>query len=378
MRNSIYLKIIIATILFVPITQMSFGQVLKPDAERTYYSEMWNVYNTHKRLSYIAPFPQMWVNGQSGLPLVFEANVSPIFTIFRGRDYGDFGYSRPQMKSFMIYFNPELTLRMYREEPIGTPTRSLPVLPINFVPRISLIKFFHSSTVPNSIAEFRKYQFIEFSVAHYSNGQENPHYLRDTLSVSGDSIANYTSGNFSTNYLRLGYTTGVIDGALNIYSANIYIQNDGGVGNLFSYENAQRKSYGKWRIGVTFQFQSKKTKFGSRRKQKVGLALDSPQSLLDKFSPIKKRTNYYATWMVRLSSETIVDNVSRYPSSKKYISATRLTFVFHPLNWRNFGLMAEIYNGRDFYNIRFYDQITQFKIGLLADSNFYLPRNTYD
>lgn len=367
------------SVLMFFITVTTHSQVLKPDAAVTYYSEMWNVYNAHKRISYIAPLPAMNVNKQWGAPVLFEANISPYFIFFRGRDYGNEGYSRPQLKSFMVYFNPELTLRMYQEDPIGVPTKSLPVMPISFVPRISFVKFIHRSSIENKIENFQTFRFFEFSIAHYSNGQENPHYLQDTLSVAGDSIPNYAGGNFSTNYLRLGYTYGFLDDKLNIYSFNPYVQNDGGAGDLFSFDPAMLKSYGKWRLGITLQFQSGKKRIFTKKRQKVDLVPEdsASQSALDKFDPVRKPSIYYATWMVRFNSETIVDDVSEYPSDKKLINATRVTVVFHPLNWRNFALMTELYYGRDFYNIRFYDRLIQWKLGLVADGNFFLPRDTY-
>ena len=357
------------------------AQVLKPDTTGTYFSEMWNVYNTHKRISYIAFYPWMKVNENPGLPLLFEANISPYFTFFRGRDYGDYGYSRPQLKSLLIYFNPELLLRMYREDPIGTKTKSLPVLPINFAPRLSFVKFLHRSDVQNRIENFQDYQFLELSIAHYSNGQEDPHNIRNMVKPNGDSIPNYRSGNFSTNYWRLGYTRGWMNGNYGIASANLYIQNDGGAGDLFSYDPAQEQRYGRWRLGFTLQYHSGKTKVHTKKEQKVGLEkIDEPgdeNGKNYKFKPRKlKDFDYYITWMVRFTNETIIDDVGLYPSPKRR-NSSRLTLLAHPLNWRNVAVMAEYYIGRDFYNIRFYDAVSQFKIGLVAEPAFYIPRNTY-
>jgi len=355
------------------------SQVLKPDSTGTYYSEMWNVYNSFRRLTYISFLPYMKVNGTSGYPLLFEASISPYFTFYRGRDYGKFGYARPQLKSLMIYFNPEFVLRMYQQEPIGVSTKSLPVLPVNFVPRISFVKFIHRSNVGIEAKNFKRFHFIEFSVAHYSNGQENRHFLQDTVRTNGDSIPNYMSGNFSTNYLRLGYTYGFLDKNFSVYSINPYVQNDGGIGSVFSYDPAQEKSYGKWRAGLTLQFQSGMCRIYRNRSKKVGLVTDSTTNAkTDTYKPIKKPRDYYITVMVRWNSETIVDNLDAYPSDQKLRYATRLTVQAHPLNWRNFAFMAELYYGRDFYNIRFYDKLFQFKFGLVADNIFYTPRNTYD
>jgi hypothetical protein len=363
-------RIILITVLS---TSSVSAQVLRPDVTRSFYAEMWNVYNTHKHLSYIA-FPFMRVNGDNGFPVLFEANISPYFTFYRGRDYGTMGYSKPHLKSLMIYFNPEMTLRMYRQEPIGVATRSLPVLPINFVPRISVVKFLHKATVLNRQSKFRNYQFIEFSVAHFSNGQENPHYLRDTVrAVSGDSIPNYASGNFSTNYLKLSYGKGHVFSDAGILSGIATVQNDGGIGDLFSFDGAQRKSYGKWRLGLNVQYQTGPRCLGEKKSQKVELRIVRNDSTkLEEVDAIRK---YFATWRFRYVQDMIVDDVSQYPSEEKRRMAHRLTVLFHPLNWRNVALMAEAYYGRDFYNIRFYDSIFQVKIGLVADGAFYVPRN---
>jgi hypothetical protein len=368
---------LLALALIMPESVSS--QVLGRDADSTYYSEMWNVFNSHRRLSYISLPPGMRVNGEGGFPVLFEAVVSPYFTFFRGRDYGNVGYSVPQLKSFMIYFNPELTLRMYREEPIGTFTKSLPVLPINFAPRISFVKFFHKTLVENKVGNFKNYHYAEFSVAHYSNGQEDPHYYRDSVRVNGDSIPNFRSGNFSTNYLRLGYTRGWMDEKFNILSVSPYIQNDGGWGDLFSYDRAQEKSYGRWRFGTTVQLQSKKTWIGAKD-QKV--RLDSIVTITETDTVVqlkadKEMRNYYITWKLRVNYEFIADNVSGYPSENPRRSSVRTSLLLHPLNWRNFGVLLEYYHGRDFYNIRFYDKLTQFKIALVADPQFYVPRDTY-
>ncbi len=362
-----------ALLLFILIPATGIAQVLPPDADTTYYAEMWNIYNSHKRLTYLA-YPFMDVNGKPGFPVLFEANLSPYFLFYRGRDN-----TRRQLRSFEVYFNPEICFRMYHEDPIGTPTRSLPVRPINFAPRLSAIKFLHSNNVVNlKSTDLKRYQFLELSIAHYSNGQQDPHYLRDTIGPANDSIPNYTSGNFSTNFVRLAYTTGGAwgpDKNPRMISATPYLQADGGIGDLFGYEDAQINSYGKWRMGGVFQLQTGRVFIFKTRTKKGFVPLTEDKSV--KLKPQYPVDNYYATFLIKFNPEFIIDDVHRYPGKSKTIASYRLSVIYHPLNWRNLGFLAEFYSGRDYYNIRFYDKITQFKIGLVANPNFYLPRYTY-
>ena len=341
------------------------AQVAEPCDERdTYYAELWNIYNSHTRISYIA-YPWMRENGVSGFPLLFEANISPYFTFYKGNVR-----SRKQWRSFQVYFNPELTLRMYSQDPIGVRTNSLPVRPLNFHPRLSFVKFLHGKDADKTSSdELKNYSFLEATVAHYSNGQENPHYWQDSVNVLGDSIPNFVGGNFSTNYWRLAYTYGWFDKLRNVYSISPYIQNDGGAGDLFSYDDAQLRSYGKWRAGATFQFMSNKVRLG-KKSTKVGFKYQDGAA-----TKKKKDMDYNVTFQARYSPEVIFDDVSLYPSTRKNRWSHRATFIFHPLNWRHAGIFLEFYTGRDFYNIRYYDRITQFKIGITASPDFYIPRN---
>ena len=360
-----FAKPILVILLFI-LSFESSAQVSEPCDERdTYYAELWNIYSGHTRISYIS-YPWVNANGASGFPNLFEANISPYFTFYRGNVR-----SRKQWRSFQFYFNPELTLRMYSQDPVGVSTNSLPVRPLNFHPRLSFVKYLHSKHADKIPADkIRSYSFVEATAAHLSNGQENPHYWQDSVSASGDSIPNYVGGNFSTNYWRLAYTYGQFDKRRNIYSVSPYIQNDGGIGDLFSYDDAQLQSYGKWRAGATFQFMSNKVRLG-KRSTKVGFTYKDGEIIKE-----KKDMNYNVTFQFRYNPEVIIDDVSRYPGAQKNRWSHRATFIFHPLNWRHAGIFMEFYTGRDFYNIRYYDKITQFKIGITASPNFCLPRKS--
>ncbi len=343
------------------------AQITDPCDERdTYYGALWNIYNTHTRISYITPYPLMRVNGVNGLPYLFEANITPYFTFYRGNRR-----SRKQWQSFQFYFNPELTLRMYTQDPIGVNTSSLPVRPLNFHPRISFVKYLHKKHADQTpIDKISNYSFLEFSVAHFSNGQENPHYVQDTIGASGDSIPNYVGGNFSTNYWRLAYTIGWFDRYRNIYSLCPYVQNDGGAGDLFSYDDAQLRSYGKWRVGTTLQFTSNKVRIGKGKKStKIGFDYKNGRA-----EKVLEDRNYNVVFQCRYNPEVIVDDISLYPGSRKNRWGHRASIVAHPLNWRHIAIFMEFYTGRDFYNIRYYDRITQLKVGITANPNFYIPR----
>lgn len=349
---------------FLFFSLQSIAQVVEPCDERdTYYAELWNIYNGHTRISYIS-YPWVSENGVSGFPNLFEANISPYFTFYKGNVR-----SRKQWRSFKFYFNPELTLRMYAQDPIGVSTKSLPVRPLNFHPRLSFVKYLHHKDADKIPAdEMKSYSFIEATAAHLSNGQENPHYWQDSVNAFGDSIPNYVAGNFSTNYWRLAYTYGWFDRLRNVYSVSPYIQNDGGIGNLFSYDDAQLQSYGKWRAGATFQIVTKKVRLG-KKSTKVGFMYQDGEVTKE-----KKEMDYNVTFQFRYNPEVIVDDVSKYLGDKKNRWSHKATLIFHPLNWRHKGIFMEFYTGRDFYNIRYYDKITQFKIGITASPDFYIPR----
>ena len=121
-----------------------------------------------------AQFEPSYVTALGGLgmpdPLLFEGNLAPAFFVSVAR-------------TFAVAVTPKVVVRMIR-------TESLPVRSPSFMPRLHVY-------VPVGSAD-RVDDYFTFMVSHHSNGQEGPF-------LHSDGSRNHDSGNFSTNFVQLGF-----------------------------------------------------------------------------------------------------------------------------------------------------------------------------
>lgn len=105
-------------------------------------------------------------------PLLFEGNIAPSFSLAPAGRVG-------------ISVTPKVVLRMFRE-------RSLPVRTPSYMPRVTV--YVPVGGAPGS----RVNDYLVFTASHHSNGQSGP--FRDSTGA-----INLVDGNFSTNFLALGW-----------------------------------------------------------------------------------------------------------------------------------------------------------------------------
>ena len=327
----------ILALLLIPFKLI--GQLLPPNDPETVYSQFHNVLKSNKPVQYIGtgPFSD---NGDSQW-IMFEGLVAPEYTIYRGRDA-----NKDWVQRGSISFVPSIRLRMYNEE-------SFPVRPPNFNPYFSfyyLISNFRKEANPDN------FTYLEFQLAHLSNGQTESFF-------NADSTINLKSGNFSTNYYKVGITRSqylpglanvLLDSAL--VSATFMYRDDWSLkGSPFVIDEALDGRYALQRMNFVFQLRTKNINQG-------------------KYNYNRKVYNRQLSYLLRIDNEYRIGDVIESEGRDRRYSID-MTLAIYPANWRMFGLLMKYYNGRDNYNIRFNRKISFFQFGFVVDFDKFQPRN---
>ncbi|UTW66319.1 hypothetical protein KFE94_16965 [bacterium SCSIO 12643] len=214
-------------------------------------------------------------------------------------------------------FNMFLTLRMYNEF-------SSPIYPLNYQPGFNYIKFFK----PNK----NTYSYLDFEIKHLSNGQSGTFYRPETDSF------NLATGDFSTNYLSVKYTRihKIKDFRLfQTYGFRI----DGGIPNsILSLESELKQSYGIYRLMADFQ------------------------GISPSFSILKSDKQFLL--IGRIENTYILGDLSEYHSEQKYRYSLKAKLSLYPAEGIRFGGFIQYYTGRDYYNVRFINNISVLSLGL--------------
>ncbi|MCE9667717.1 hypothetical protein LY474_07820 [Myxococcus stipitatus] len=145
--------------------------------------------------------------------LVFEAQVAP--NLFLPQLH--IGHATPTLGEYIIsaVVTPNIRLRMLAQE-------SSPVIPPSFMPKLTLQVAHLWKPVLDEHGQPRRFglSLVNLVVGHYSNGQAGCFYANQSeaeggcASVEGRLPLNETSGDFSTNFIRLeaqGRVVGGID-----------------------------------------------------------------------------------------------------------------------------------------------------------------------
>ncbi|MDF1695639.1 MAG: hypothetical protein P1U56_07415 [Saprospiraceae bacterium] len=289
--------------------------------------------NTHAQISYLSP-------GSDLETILFDAEP-----VVRYHFYNNIAKKNlrvePKGKAFYVSFRPHLRMYNSQSNPVRTPSYKIAL-------GGQYSKLFHHSTTKAEQFSF------SFESGHYSNGQPNcfldPNILDgipacDSLYLAlanADDLSpliNRESGNFSTNWtevifqykwiradeenymenkshtLRLGYTL--------YHDKFLFLANFGG------YSDNDIKLYGRHFINGLYEYSSSLNLFG-------------------------KSTDF----LFNQSLDYVTNADSRVPSLR---SVTK--FVIFPFP-SDLGVFASFIKGRDNYNIRFVDNVTQFQIGL--------------
>lgn len=247
-------------------------------------------------------------------PLIFEALVAPYFLLRTSRDV-----------KWGATISPAILIRMYAEE-------SFPVRTPSYMPTIS---FYHQ--LNKSGDEEVKYIFL--NLTHHSNGQDGDFY-------DEDGNFNTLSGDFSTNYLELGFflNRNVVpfSNTNEYFKTSIEYHID--VNRLGGLEG--RYSFVRWHNNFRiFRF--------------PGYKGDSQKLVLDKNPGVQTRLE--TTWLFgSINDASFFDLKERFNFS--------LTLAYRPKFLSDVSLFVNFYSGEDYYNMHFYRRITVLRFGLQAYS----------
>lgn len=372
------------------------------DTSRT-TQQLFNILMAHREVEYFAT-PAYFNSSKFGLThdsiydshsiSFLEANVAPYYVMFKGRDL-----QHDLLQRLCIAFEPQMTFRVYL-----TKSQSYPVRPPNFHPKFLINYFIHG----NLDSFTTRFQHLTLSIAHLSDGQPNPFFLDKV-----NKIVNLRSGNFSTNYLRLGYTfsqylhpKSSIEDAdgwqRNIFwSASMGYQREMSFGKVLAFEKGQDEAgYGRNRIVTRLQFRSGnflgvRALLSRYHRPPVYQAVEVPilerDTMIDNQGvPIKlnflqpcvmiqkipesqrKRPRGYWNWMARFDHTIVLD--------KNAVNRNSLDFIFElrNLNWRSFSVISKFSWGRDYINLRFEDKIQSYQLGISYNMDRYnVPYTKY-
>ncbi|MBL7698682.1 MAG: hypothetical protein JNK79_11005 [Chitinophagaceae bacterium] len=349
------------------------SQVKPPDARVGVFSEWRNIQQANKELNYIGIGP--WrINGKGEVPPLFEAQIRQPFLLMRGRDN-----QRPWRRSLAFSFNLGLNLRMYQ----GSENKSYPVRPINFMaPGFSvdyllnhLFRSMKSIALEDS-SHIKNFFTAQIYLSHYSNGQSGSFYSQDSLT------SNKVDGNFSTNFIQPQLTWSRYLENSGLVSAAINWRHDFGIGDALGIEEGLRNSYGFNRLNLILQYKTGNVSFGRYRYQEAYYKKTKADTS-KVVTQVRNMGRYtrYVSWLFRAEFGEIIGNVDNYPtfrnrSSEKLRGSIRFTAGYYPANARTLGLFAQVYYGRDYYNIRYTDKLLNIKAGFLFDLDKHIPPNT--
>lgn len=293
---------------------------------------------------------------------IFEANLDLRLNIARGRDNSDNFYRRAR-----VTFDYATNFRMLSDESLPlTPGNQQVGLGLDFSLFDNYEGWFHKDKGNSSIIPSRDknliFYYLTLQLHHYSNGQGPGHFY---LSPSGDSRNDYISGDFSTNYLLIKLTRGqlyTINNSLNQYS--ISYRRDGSFGNLLSFSEEQRNSFGQNRILFSGDYRS-----GPRGRKTTEWHQEGDKYKVFRLYEVNARFDYTLIFDRDLSSF----NPNILNSTNKFRHSFELFLGYSRLNWRTVGLFFRGYYGRDYLNIRFDDIVTVSQIGITFSPNKYFP-----
>ena len=288
------MKKYIITYLFIVLSLFIYGQIDKGIKLST-------IALVNQGESYIT-FPTDIGNIE---PLWFEAGINPDFFIRTNKDARLIGV-----------LTPEVIIRMYQEE-------SFPVRTPSYMPQLTAYYRFGDKTNVKSFSAF-------FKLAHHSNGQDQDFYTEN-----GE--INTKSGNFSTNYMELGFIKTHFNSKFNAVQ-------------FFS---------------TSFQIHSEEL----TADELLGLySLYRWNSIFSVFKlPKDKNDNKKASISLKGKSTWMFGDVNDWD----FISLDRLNlsfvFYYHPKFLQDIGFFAQIYHGMDYYNIYFNHQITVLRFGIMTE-----------
>ncbi len=386
----------------LPAQQVQDG--VFPDRDHSPITKhLFNILMAHREVEYFG-LPLYFNSSQFGrnqdslpsrhtLPY-FEANLAPYYVVLKGRDL-----QRDWLKRFSIAFEPQMTFRIYLSK-----GQSFPVRPPNFQPKFHFNYFVHKKL--DSLTT--RFSHLTLIVAHLSNGQPNP-FFEDSI----NKVVNLKNGNFSTNYLRFGYTFSQYlnpkdevsdrDGWKSnaFWSASVAYQREINIGTLLTFdEDMDILGYGRNRVVTRLQFRSgnflgaralfshyrqpavyqavavpilERDTVVQRDGQEMKLCFVQPYYIVRKIeAKNNKSPKGYWNWMMRWDNALVLDKKAIHRNTADYV------FELRNLNWRSFSFIAKCTWGRDYMNLRFGERIHAYQIGISYNMERYkVPYTKY-
>ncbi len=238
-------------------------------------------------------------------PLWFEAGINPNFFIRTNKDARLIGV-----------LTPKIIIRMYQEE-------SFPVKTPSYMPQLTAYYRFGDKTKVKSYSAF-------FKLAHHSNGQDQDFYTEN-----GE--INTNSGNFSTNYMEIGFINTNFNSKFNavqFFSTSIEIHSK----SLTADELIGLYSLYRWNTIFSI-FKLPRDKIDDK---KASISLKGK-----------------STWMFGDVNDWDFFSLERLNLS--------FVFFYHPKFLQDIGFFAQKYHGMDYYNIYFNHQITVLRFGIMSE-----------
>lgn len=250
--------------------------------------------------------------------LMFEADIIPYYQLsLSGTD------------RWGVELSPQVILRMYNEE-------SYPVRTPSFMPRATV--FYHLRQ-----ANRREYDLFGYaSWCHHSNGQENPFYLADSVTV------NRLSGNFATNMVEAGLFMSRPD------RRNPFATNYSKLSAVYHYRhiNELDNRYGDLRFYLDMQ--------STVDISKTLRYLNLTQRALPKESSVLQVSTQLG-W--------IAGNMGNVASFDLKRLVAKATVSYKPAFFKDVTFFTQYYYGQDYYNIYFDRTLHVFRFGIMAKPN---------
>ncbi|MBP5370490.1 MAG: hypothetical protein J6Y55_01040 [Bacteroidales bacterium] len=254
-------------------------------------------------------------------PLLFEANIIPYYRI-----------SFDAVKKWAFLISPQVVLRMYNDY-------SYPVKTPSYEPRIILV---HQSS--EHTREYHDW-FQYISWFHHSNGQDGYFYTDST-----NTHINYENGSFSTNWLEAGIFASRAHSSRQYYSK---------LSGRYCYQRDTMLNglYGRWRLNfeITFDWNIAKTLSNLNIP-----SFDGKETVLSN----------------TIKFGLICGNIEDYEFLDFQRCIFDYTISFKPGFLQDVTLFAQYYWGEDYYNIYFNRILRVFRVGIAAQSKFFVKNST--
>lgn len=355
-----------------------FVGIISPNNDNSVYTAMQNIWYANEKISYLCvPYFKNIENpaiplrdGEGKKGYFFEGNLFYQTPILMGRNHGNHLWQTSRL-TFDYGFNIRMAL-----DP------SNPLLPNNNIIGLTYDKgiwdshthmpFWKRDTTYsfrdwNNRAEPLTNLSMNITAHHYSNGQPPGFFVYDTINGQAYRRNNYLHGDFSTNYLQIGFTLSHLYVSRSLLSFKLAYQRDGQFVGPFAFTPEQKKSYGQDRIKGFLQYKFVWRGKPERRATIASYVCDSgcekPQVHLMKAYELTARVEY----------EYIMGDLSLYPHQNKYRFNPHFYLQFTRPNWRALGFVLHFYYGRDYSNIRYDLPVWAIMGGISINMNKYRP-----